>query len=679
MRSLLLRRTHLVTGAAIAIVGLLPVPPAAAADGSWPQPHYDAASTDTNPEVTTITPGTVTTLRPVWNSAPTFGYRGGTTIVGGVAYAATGWTDFRAINVATGAVLWRRDFASPASTVGAIVGTDLVYVGVSQEGRVDRISSIYALDRRDGHVVWRHAEPDGGALYRVGVLAGGRLYVAFQQGQFMALDAATGQVVWRTMAGGDVNPWYGTAYAGGILYTLGYGYMGVVAVSANSGGLLWRYPSYGDTTLPPAVADGLVFVGQQDGYGNSWISAFPAGGCGTSSCPERWRVLVPGSVSGQLAVSGGRVFVPASDGAAGATGGIRVLDATSGRALWSWTGGRENTAVSVGGGVAYVASQQESTLYAFAAGGCGSATCQPLRVVRLGDGFSTMSEPAIADGTVVIATNTAGGIWGLRPTSSAAAPLSLVAVRASDYSLRVRRSDATGWTWLGGQLASSPAVVADPYQAYYIVEGTNHLLYTRTSTTSWTRISSTECRAPAAALSGTVVHIACGGSDGALSVTKATIQQGRIGAVGSLVRLGGSVVGGPAVAIVNGSPLFAATGTDGVVRTRTLTTGWAATPLRCTSRPAAASGGGSVYLACRNSSGALLWSRDVGSGFAPARSAGGVIVGGPAIAVDGAGRATAYVQGTNGSVYRTRLDPTTGWVVLSGLTVRGVGSVQIRG
>ncbi|HEX2774254.1 MAG TPA: hypothetical protein VHN18_17745 [Micromonosporaceae bacterium] len=54
MRTLPLRRTHIVAAAVVAIVALLPAPPAAAGDGSWPQANHDAASTDANPEVTTI-------------------------------------------------------------------------------------------------------------------------------------------------------------------------------------------------------------------------------------------------------------------------------------------------------------------------------------------------------------------------------------------------------------------------------------------------------------------------------------------------------------------------------------------------------------------------------------------------------------------------------------------------
>lgn len=675
MRGLPLRRTSLAAAAVIAVLGLLPGA-ARAGDGSWPQARHDAAGTLANAEVTTITAGTVATLRPVWRSTPTFGYYGGATIVGGVAYAATGWTDMRAINVATGALVWRREFAKPAGTKGAIVGTNLVYVAVTLEG-LERRSSIYALDRRDGHVVWRYTEPWDTQLYRPGVLAGGRLYTAFVGGNLVALDAATGAVVWRRVPGPDINATYGMTYSAGVLYTLGYGFASVSAVSAASGELLWRTPSYGSPTFPPAVADGLVFVAQGDGAGYTGLTAFPAGGCGADICQERWRALVPGRVGGEPAVSGGRVFVPTAGVRDGAAGGLRVFDQATGRPLWSWTGGGENVAVSVGGGVAYVVSNPEATLYAFAAGGCGSATCSPLRAVQLGDYWGDMTAPAIADGTVVV-TNSSG-VWGLRPTTVAAAPVSLVAARASDNSVRIRRSDATGWTTLGGQVVSAPAVVADAYRSYVIVEGTNRLLYTRTTATAWSRISSTGCRNPAAALTGTVVHITCRGGDGALWATRATIQQGRVGPVGSLVRLGGSIIGGGAVAIVGGSPLYAATGTDGVVRTRTPGTGWVATPLRCSGGPAIAAAGGSTYLACRNSAGALVWSRNVGSGFAPARSAGAAIVGSPAIAVDRSGHATAYVQATTGAVWRKRLDPATSWSALSGVTVRGVGATQIRG
>jgi hypothetical protein len=172
------------------------------------------------------------------------------------------------------------------------------------------------------------------------------------------------------------------------------------------------------------------------------------------------------------------------------------------------------------------------------------------------------------------------------------------------------------------------------------------------------------------------VYLTCRGSDGALWSARATVQQGRVGAAGNWTRLG---VAAGAVGVVNGAPLFAAAGTDGVVRTRRLTTGWVTTPLHCTRAPALAAGCGSVYLACRGSSGALVWSRNAGAGFAPAVSAGGTIVGVPAVAVDRAGGATAYVQATSGTVVRKRLDPATGWTTLSGVTVRGVGAAQVRG
>src|SRR6266516_3391073 len=103
----------------------------------------------------------------------------------------------------------------------------------------------------------------------------------------------------------------------------------------------------------PAVANGVVYQGGFDGN----LNAYPASGCGQSSCQPIWQ-------------------------------GKAANDFTS--------------TPAVAGGVAYV-GDFHGHLYAFKAAGCGTAVCAPLWV---GHGFKTelIGAPAAGNGFVYVTT-----------------------------------------------------------------------------------------------------------------------------------------------------------------------------------------------------------------------------------------------------------------------------------
>jgi outer membrane protein assembly factor BamB len=130
-------------------------------------------------------------------------------------------------------------------------------------------------------------------------------------GYVYALDAASGDVRWRSTAGNEVQE--PPALAGGTLY-LATADGRLSAFRAGGCGSevcppLWTTPLAIRISVQPAVAGGVVYVGAADGT----VTAFDAAGCGAQTCPPLWTIDVGAPVSGGLAVQGGRLYVGTAD------------------------------------------------------------------------------------------------------------------------------------------------------------------------------------------------------------------------------------------------------------------------------------------------------------------------------------------------------------------------------
>ena len=222
---------------------------------------------------------------------------------------------------------------------------------------------------------------------------------------------------------------------------------------------LWQGHTENTIDATPAVAGGLVLIGSADRF----LYAFPAAGCGQPVCAPRWRGRLADAALDSVAVAdgiayvgdfGGRLYAfrvqgcgraicaplwvgrATSDELVGAPAGaggmvyvptfLSTLDLFSGRLLafraagcgratcqpvWSADLGGPGTGVTVAGATVFAGSstlfgEGENTdfhLFAFAAGGCGAATCKPLRTYRTGDG-GISGAPAVSDGVVYAST-----------------------------------------------------------------------------------------------------------------------------------------------------------------------------------------------------------------------------------------------------------------------------------
>ena len=155
------------------------------------------------------------------------------TLVGAGQKSGTYWM----VDAVTGQVVWSAA-AGPGSPLGGIqwgTATDgkRVYAIESDffrqpyqlpDGRTIDYSSIVALDAATGEVVWQVPEPHAGLAQGAVTVANGVLYAGSVDGYMYAIDAATGRVLWETRGEGTSNA--GPAVVNGTVFW-GNGYVRV--------------------------------------------------------------------------------------------------------------------------------------------------------------------------------------------------------------------------------------------------------------------------------------------------------------------------------------------------------------------------------------------------------------------------------------------------------------------
>lgn len=238
------------------------------------------------------------------------------------------------------ALAWRFDAGTPTMNASPVVADGTVYVpGSGDPGYV------HALDAATGESVWRF-EPAGYATCAP-AFAKGALYFGTWGRTFYALDAATGEVLWKNEVGhrfGSSSPAVadGTVYVGtngdGPLVVSGdddeeFESGAVLALDAATGTEQWRYDDFGekdDVESSMAVADGRVYFG-----GENAVHSLDAG-----SGSVAWSREISTHADSSPAVVDGTVYYGAT-----LTGDRRdesddparlwALDAATGETVWS--------------------------------------------------------------------------------------------------------------------------------------------------------------------------------------------------------------------------------------------------------------------------------------------------------------------------------------------------------
>jgi hypothetical protein len=162
------------------------------------------------------------------------------------------------------------------------------------------------------------------------VLASGRLFFGTNHGLVLAVDAASGRIVWHRQFAGCVAA--SPAIGNGVVYI---GFMDpppcsgsapsfLAALDARNGRTLWRFRA-GVIETSPLLASGRVYFG-------SWDHRVYALDGHTGRL--EWSLLTGDRVKGGVALAGRNVYAGSYDGY------LYALDARSGRLRWKAGGGR---------------------------------------------------------------------------------------------------------------------------------------------------------------------------------------------------------------------------------------------------------------------------------------------------------------------------------------------------
>jgi outer membrane protein assembly factor BamB len=291
----------------------------------WPMYGANARRTQAHADIKVRPP-----FRVVWSRGVGALVEFPAVVADGVGYVANYKGHVYALDMRNGKVIWKHDPpGGKMASSPAIAGNDLVVHGMDGIVRV--------LDRRNGRLRWHFRI--GSSIESSPVIHGGLDYFGAWNGRIYALDLEKRKLRWSYRTGHKITS--SASIAGMTLYIGDYGGR-LHALATRTGKRRWVSAVNGRIYGTPAVAAGRVFV--PSSTGNS-LTAF------TTSGRYLWRVGTGGYVYSSPAVWAGRVFFGSYNGR------FYSVSARNGRVLWSVSaGGPVSGAAVVVGGVAYAGS-----------------------------------------------------------------------------------------------------------------------------------------------------------------------------------------------------------------------------------------------------------------------------------------------------------------------------------
>jgi outer membrane protein assembly factor BamB len=233
---------------------------------------------------------------------------------GRVFYASTTGV-VGAVDAATGAPLWQQSVPDASATGGPLIAEDLLVVSIADGG-------LRAFDAATGSPIWARAGTATTDPWHHGsnAFADGMLFSGFSDGSLTASRIETGEVVWTTKldvsenedAGGIMWAAPSTpVVADGIVYVAGFdpkiGFKGaLVAFDAATGQEVWRFSGRAPFTAvsPPAVTDGIVYLGDQNGL----FFALDA-----ASGQVQWEIDLPAKLNEAPTIGGDTLYLSLAD------------------------------------------------------------------------------------------------------------------------------------------------------------------------------------------------------------------------------------------------------------------------------------------------------------------------------------------------------------------------------
>ncbi|HLZ60913.1 MAG TPA: PQQ-binding-like beta-propeller repeat protein, partial [Ktedonosporobacter sp.] len=330
-------------------------------------------------------------------------------LIGGVATAIVA-----VAGIAGGSLLLRRSgagIATPIQTQAPSIPNPVIFGLNPQHTRYnldEHVLSPVNVTRLTQ--IW--ATPTGGVIgISSPTVVNGVLYIGNFAGKLIAMQAATGKILW-TITVGQINST--PAFDNGIIY-VGALDQNIYAVSATDGKILWATTLGGKISASPVLGKGNIYIGASDGklYAISastgrvqWVADTGTVNLLISSPALDKNVLYLGSWDGKL----------------------YAFDAIHGKKLWSTpTAGPIFSSPTVAGGVVYVGSR-DGKLYA-----CDAATGRILWTVSTTNLIA--SSPAIANGMVYFGSKD-----------------------GKLYAVEIATGTVRWWVRTGGEVDSSPLV-----------------------------------------------------------------------------------------------------------------------------------------------------------------------------------------------------------------------------
>jgi len=267
------------------------------------------------------------------------GPAGGPAVADGTVFISDGNGAIHALSLADGSEWWPSSVPLAAPTA-PIVDGDRVYLGTGD-------GYLVALNAATGAIVWQtEVSPDGLPVYRVPALSDGRIFAGVQNGPFVAVQASDGKQLWSAPGNGSG---YGTPVVSGKgVYISGGG--GLRALDVASGDVRWQTDDYGTPALAGQIGIGGTDAGDVIAYD-------------LSTGVVRWQVSFVGPMR-PAAVAGNDVYVSA-DGEQR----IYALDVQTGQELWSFAlDGANECCVAASHGLVVVGTLSGS-VYAIAGDG----------------------------------------------------------------------------------------------------------------------------------------------------------------------------------------------------------------------------------------------------------------------------------------------------------------------
>ncbi len=201
------------------------------------------------------------------------------TVRNGMVYFGASDGYLYALDAATGAIRWRRNVGG---AVTPAFSREALFAVISGYGYAPHLR---VYDAETGAEKWEAKFPVG--VSGGPVVGNGYVFLRSEEGDVAAFDtggcnASLCGAKWYAAAA--VPRGTSPAVAGGVLYFADYR-GGLYALSADDGRRLWSSPPVqSEVDFPPTVANGIVYVANED-----QVRAFRATGCGSATCRPLWR------------------------------------------------------------------------------------------------------------------------------------------------------------------------------------------------------------------------------------------------------------------------------------------------------------------------------------------------------------------------------------------------------